>query len=118
MDESDGLENRYGGNLIVGSNPTPSATFRHGKGSQISVYEPSSLVKSPNVDQSLINSQTKFILGRKCFVLDHLCNGAQMREFIAPLCVKTHSYAIALLSSDSRYCIDINGYVIVLKQHF
>ncbi len=25
MDESDGLENRYGGNLIVGSNPTPSA---------------------------------------------------------------------------------------------
>gem|GEM_PF-3421908 len=28
MDESDGLENRYGGNLIVGSNPTPSASFR------------------------------------------------------------------------------------------
>ena len=25
MDESDGLENRYGGNLIVGSNPTLSA---------------------------------------------------------------------------------------------
>ena len=25
------LENRYGGNLIVGSNPTPSATFRHEK---------------------------------------------------------------------------------------
>ena len=23
------LENRYGGNLIVGSNPTPSASFRH-----------------------------------------------------------------------------------------
>ena len=43
MDESDGLENRYGGNLIVGSNPTPSATFRHEEGSQISVYEPSSL---------------------------------------------------------------------------
>ena len=34
MDESDGLENRYGGNLIVGSNPTPSATFRHEKGPQ------------------------------------------------------------------------------------
>ena len=25
MDESDGLENRYGGNLIMGSNPIPSA---------------------------------------------------------------------------------------------
>ena len=25
MDESDGLENRYRGNSIVGSNPTPSA---------------------------------------------------------------------------------------------
>ena len=31
MDESDGLENRYGGNLIVGSNPTPSASFRRDK---------------------------------------------------------------------------------------
>ena len=51
-------------------------------------------------------------------ILDHLSNEPLMREFIAPLCVKTHSYAIALLSSDSRYCIDINGYVIVLKQHF
>ena len=28
MDERDGLENRYGGNLIVGSNPFPSASFR------------------------------------------------------------------------------------------
>ena len=26
MDEGDGLENRYAGNCIVGSNPTPSAT--------------------------------------------------------------------------------------------
>ena len=25
MDEGDGLENRYAGNCIVGSNPTPSA---------------------------------------------------------------------------------------------
>ena len=31
MDESDGLENRYGGNLIVGSNPTPSASYRRDK---------------------------------------------------------------------------------------
>ena len=36
MDESDGLENRYGGNLIVGSNPTPSASFRNEKGPSIS----------------------------------------------------------------------------------
>ena len=43
MDESAGLENRYGGNLIVGSNPTLSATFRHGKGPQILVYGPFSL---------------------------------------------------------------------------
>ena len=27
-----GIENRYGGNLIVGSNPTPSASFRREKG--------------------------------------------------------------------------------------
>ncbi len=27
MDEGDGLENRYTGNCIVGSNPTPSAKF-------------------------------------------------------------------------------------------
>ena len=26
MDEGDGLENRYAGDCIVGSNPTPSAT--------------------------------------------------------------------------------------------
>ena len=29
MDEGGGLENRYMGNCIVGSNPTPSASFRH-----------------------------------------------------------------------------------------
>ena len=29
MDEGGGLENRYTGNCIVGSNPTPSASFRH-----------------------------------------------------------------------------------------
>ena len=32
MDESDGLENRYGGNLIMGSNPIPSAIIRHDAG--------------------------------------------------------------------------------------
>ena len=35
MDESDGLENRCGGNVTVGSNPTLSASFGHEKGSQI-----------------------------------------------------------------------------------
>ena len=49
MDESDGLENRYGGNLIVGSNPTPSATFRHEEGSEISVSEPSFLANVASV---------------------------------------------------------------------
>ena len=44
MDESDGLENRYGGNLIVGSNPTPSATIRHEKGSYTEICEPSFFV--------------------------------------------------------------------------
>ncbi len=29
MDEGGGLENRYMGNCIVGSNPTPSASYRH-----------------------------------------------------------------------------------------
>ncbi len=29
MDEGGGLENRYTGNCIVGSNPTPSASYRH-----------------------------------------------------------------------------------------
>ena len=29
MDEGGGLENRYMGNCIVGSNPTPSASFMH-----------------------------------------------------------------------------------------
>ena len=28
MDEGGGLENRYMGNCIVGSNPTPSAIFK------------------------------------------------------------------------------------------
>ena len=35
MDESDGLENRCGGNVTVGSNPTPSASFRHEEGPHI-----------------------------------------------------------------------------------
>ena len=35
MDERDGFENRYGGNLIVGSNPFPSASFRRKSGHQI-----------------------------------------------------------------------------------
>ena len=34
MDESDGLENRYGGNLVVGSNPTPSARIGMNKALQ------------------------------------------------------------------------------------
>ena len=34
MDEGGGLENRYMGNCIVGSNPTPSARFRHKKDPQ------------------------------------------------------------------------------------
>ncbi len=29
MDEGGGLENRYTGNCIVGSNPTPSASYRY-----------------------------------------------------------------------------------------
>ena len=29
MDEGGGLENRYMGDCIVGSNPTPSASVRH-----------------------------------------------------------------------------------------
>ena len=29
MDEGGGLENRYTGDCIVGSNPTPSAKLRH-----------------------------------------------------------------------------------------
>ena len=29
MDEGGGLENRYMGNCIVGSNPTPSASYRY-----------------------------------------------------------------------------------------
>ena len=29
MDEGGGLENRYMGNCIVGSNPTPSAKFEY-----------------------------------------------------------------------------------------
>ena len=34
MDEGGGLENRYMGNCIVGSNPTPSARFRDAKDPQ------------------------------------------------------------------------------------
>ena len=34
MDEGGGLENRYMGNCIVGSNPTPSASYRHKKDPQ------------------------------------------------------------------------------------
>ena len=40
MDESAGLENRYGGNLIVGSNPTLSATVSHEKGPQAAICGP------------------------------------------------------------------------------
>ena len=40
MDEGDGLENRYMGNCIVGSNPTPSASFRHKIGPQTKIWGP------------------------------------------------------------------------------
>ena len=64
MDESDGLENRYGGNLIVGSNPTPSASFRHKsdpadrnlRGS----FAPKYLAVPNGVTKFVINSVIKF----------------------------------------------------------
>jgi len=90
-------------------------------GGTVFTWSACSAIDALPICKTQTNLQTKFILGRKCFGLDHLSNEPQMREFIAPLCVKTHSYAIALLSSASRYCIgtvDINGHVIVLKQHF
>ena len=50
MDESAGLENRYGGNLIVGSNPTLSATVSHKKARRLKSADLSFLSKLPNVD--------------------------------------------------------------------
>ena len=45
------LENLYGGNLIVGSNPTSSASFRREKAPQTEICGASFLGKSSNVDQ-------------------------------------------------------------------
>ena len=43
MDESDGLENRCGGNVTVGSNPTLSASFRHQRSPQMYILRASFL---------------------------------------------------------------------------
>ena len=53
MDESDGLENRYGGNLIVGSNPTPSVSIRHEEIPQTEICGISFLDVLANADQSM-----------------------------------------------------------------
>ena len=50
MDESDGPENRYGGNLIVGSNPTPPPVLGTKKARRLKSASLLFLAKYPNVD--------------------------------------------------------------------
>ena len=61
-----------------------------------------------DTDQLQTNSLLSHRLGH---ILDHLSNEPLMREFIAPLCVKTHRYTII-----GTVCID--GDLIILIQHF
>jgi len=49
----DTLENRYVGNLIVGSNPTPSASIRHEETPQTEICGISFLAVLPDTDQSI-----------------------------------------------------------------
>ena len=73
MDEGGGLENRYMGNCIVGSNPTPSASYRHQKDPQI--HRLGSSLCRPTV-----KSDRKFWLGGLRLPLQQI--GHSLRQFV------------------------------------
>ena len=123
MDESDGLENRCGGNVTVGSNPTPSASISHKEGPQTKnlrsfffcrsapdVHGLFSYVwQSPNVDQRVLNFNQ---LANPDYPLS---DDSYLREFFIPLCVTTHHHTIFQSAVST---VGDDGHFIVLVRHF